>query len=204
MSRTAFVFFLTLLALLGGCATRPATPAIPTAEAEARQAAREELLRADTRWGLEGRIAVSTGDQGGSGRIAWRQDGPRFEVVLSAPVTRQGWRLVGGPDGARLEGIEGGPRTGPDAATLLRDATRWDIPVASLADWLRALPAPGRPARLSYAPDGRLSRIVQDGWTIDYTWPTAQGPADRPARIDARRDGARVRLAVDRWTDGTE
>lgn len=189
--------------LLSACATtRPAGPVVPVAEAQARQAAREQALRADTRWGLEGRIAVSTGDQGGSGRIEWRQDGERFEVSLSAPVTRQGWRLTGGPEGARLDGLEGGPRTGPDAALLLREATRWDIPVASLAGWLRGLPAVDGQARMDFARDGRLSRLVEGGWTIDYTWPAAA--ADLPSRIDARRDGARVRLAVDQWTDGSE
>ncbi len=192
-----------LLALAAGCATtRPAGPVVPAAEAQARQAAREQTLRADTRWGLAGRIAVSTGDQGGSGRIEWRQNGERFEVSLSAPVTRQGWRLTGGPDGARLDGLDGGPRTGPDAALLLREATRWDIPVASLAGWLRGLPAVDGQARMAFAPDGRLSRLVEGGWTIDYTWPSAA--ADLPSRIDARRDGARVRLAVDQWNDGSE
>lgn len=190
--------------LLGGCATtRPAGPIVPVAEAQARQAARERILRAETRWGLEGRIAVSTGDQGGSGRIEWRQDGPRFDVTLSAPVTRQGWRLTGGPGGARLEGLEGGPRSGPDAALLLREATRWDIPVASLGDWLRGLPTDAAAANATYAPDGRLARLVENGWTIDYAWPD-DADARLPSRIDARRDTARVRLAIDRWTDGAE
>lgn len=192
------------VALLAGCATtRPAGPAVSTADAQARQVERERLVRATTRWGFDGRIAVSTGDQGGSGRIEWRQDGPRFDVTLSAPVTRQGWRLTGGPDGARLDGLEGGPRTGPDAAALLLEATRWDIPVASLGDWLRGLAVPGTPSQASFGADGRLARLVQSGWTIDYTWPTDPA-AGTPVRIDARRDAARVRLAIDRWTAGDE
>lgn len=190
------------VSVLASCATAPRGPAIPLAEAQARQVARERALRADTAWGLEGRIAVSTGDQGGSGRVEWRQDGARFDVTLSAPVTRQGWRLTGGPAGARLEGLEGGPRTGPDAARLLREATRWDIPVASLGDWLRGLPTSASVARLTFDVDGRLAQIAENGWTIDYEWPaTAE---QLPSRIDARRDGARVRLAIDRWTDGSE
>jgi outer membrane lipoprotein LolB len=190
--------------LLGGCATtRPAGHAVPVADAQARQAERERVLREQTRWGLEGRVAVATGEQGGSGRIEWRQEGPRYEVALSAPITRQSWRLSGGAGDARLEGLEGGTRSGPDAAALLREATRWDIPVASLPDWLRALPSPGVPAQTAFAPDGRLARLTQSGWTIDYAWP-ADPAALLPSRIDARRDAARVRLVVDRWTDGSQ
>lgn len=193
-----------LLLALAGCATpRGSGPAVAPAEAQARQAAREQALAPQTRWGLEGRIAVSTGDQGGSGRIEWRQNGPRYEVALSAPVTRQGWRLAAGPDGARLEGLEGGPRTGPDAAAVLREATRWDIPLDALPHWLRGLPTRPAAARLGFAADGRLARIEEGGWTIDYAWP-ADPAASLPSRIDARRDAARVRLAIDRWTDGAE
>lgn len=196
--RTSLLLF--VLTGLAACATVPPGPAVPEAEARQRQAERERRLRADTAWGLEGRLAVSTGDQGGSGRIEWTQAGDRFDVVLSAPVTRQGWRLSGGPGQARLDGIEGGPRTGTDAAALLLEATRWDIPVQSLASWLRGLPAPGAAARTTFAADGRLARLEQAGWTIDYAWPAGAG--DLPARLDARRDAARVRLVIDRWTDG--
>lgn len=196
--RLAAVFLVTALA---GCATTgPSGPAVPTAEAEARQLAREQTLRADTRWGLEGRIAVSSGRQGGSGRIEWAQDGEAYDVVLSAPITRQGWRLSGRPGAVRLEGIEGGPRSGTDASALLYEATRWDIPVDSLRFWLRGLRAPGAPASMTFGRDGRLARLQQGGWAIDYTWP-ADAAADLPLRLDARRDTARVRLAVDHWVD---
>ena len=36
----------------------------------------------------------------------------RFDVSLSAPVTRQSWRLVGDAGAARLEGLEGGTARG--------------------------------------------------------------------------------------------
>jgi outer membrane lipoprotein LolB len=192
--------------VLAGCASRPAGPSVPPGEAQARHAARVQTLRAQPQWGIEGRIAVSTGNQGGSGRIEWRQHGQRFDVVLSAPVTRQSWRLSGEPGRARLEGVDGGPRVGTDAGELLREATRWDIPVGAMASWLRGMEAPGGGSSLDFASDGRLRRLVQHGWSIDYSWPpsTVAGGLALPTRIEARRDSARVRLAVDRWTDGSE
>jgi len=106
-------------------------PAAAQAAAEARQAGREAALAHQPRWGLEGRIALSNGRQGGSGRLDWQQDGDRYVVALSAPVTRQSWRVVGEPGTVRLEGLDGGPRVGSDASDLLREATGWDIPVAA-------------------------------------------------------------------------
>lgn len=200
---------LAMAASLAACASRPVRTVLPPAQqqvAEEAQSAREAALRADTDWSLTGRIAVSTGRDGGSGRIEWRQSGDRYEVSLSAPVTRQSWRLSGDAAGAMLEGLDGGPRSGADAAAVLREATGWDVPIVALADWVRGARSgmPG-PAVVSFDGAGRLSTIEQGGWTIAYAWPEATpGTVDAPAlpaRIDARRGEARVRLLIDDWGD---
>lgn len=171
-------------------------------DAGAREAARATRLRAAGDWSFTGRIAVSNGRKGGSGRIEWQQQGDRYEVALSAPITRQSWRLTGGPDGARLEGLEGGTRQGPDAAELLFQATGWDIPVAALADWLRGLPDESVAGpKIEPGWDGRPVKIEQGGWNIGYEWPAS---GDLPERLDARRDQARVKLVVDTWNGATE
>jgi outer membrane lipoprotein LolB len=194
-------------AALAGCAVAPVrTPPLPPAEqaaAVARQQAREAALAAMPDWHLEGRVALTNGTRGGSGRLEWTQRGPAFEVVLSAPVTRQGWRLAGGPGDARLEGLEGGTRHGADAAALLREATGWEIPVAALSRWVRGARAPGGDARLAFSADGRLARLEQDGWTLDYAdWRPQAGGIELPMRVTASRDPARVRLVVDAWAQG--
>lgn len=196
------------LALLAACAGRPLrqSPLHPATEAEqAAQAARSAMLAAHPRWTLQGRVALSNGRDGGSGRIDWNQDGIGYTVALSAPITRQSWRLVGGADGATLEGLGDGDRHGSDAQALLRDATGWTIPVDALASWVRGAAAPDLPAaRLQYGLDGRLARIEQAGWTIDYAAWQSQ-PAfgtELPGRLTAVRDQARVRLVVDAWQPG--
>lgn len=194
-----------LIALLGACAPGgvkqpPPGSVVPAADAPQREAARAARVRAQADWSLSGRIAVSNAGKGGSGRIEWSQRGDRYQVALSAPVTRQSWRLSGGADGARLEGLEGGPREGPDADQLLLETTGWDIPVAALSEWLRGLPAASMaPAKTAPGADGRPLSIEQGGWNIAYQWPAS---GDLPLRLDARRGQARVRLIVDQWQGG--
>lgn len=196
------------MAMLAGCAGVALRAPLPPAEqaaAMARQQARETALATQPDWGLDGRVALSNHGRGGSGRIEWRQHGANFEVALSAPITRQGWRLSGDRDGALIEGLDGGPRRGGDPAALLREATGWDIPVAALASWVRGARAPeGGAAQLQFDQEGRLARLQQDGWTLDYRdWQAPPGTAVvLPMRISAERDTARVRLAVDAWNDG--
>ena len=185
-------------ALLSACIARPVRDALPpiAGSPETHQAQREAGLATKTQWSLQGRVALSNGRDGGSDRIDWSQDATRYAVSLSAPITRQSWRLSGDDQGAQLEGLEGGTRVGTDPAELLREATRWEIPVTALSSWVRGLRATTDhgPARLQFADDGRLSRIEQGGWTIDFSgWQSGAAGVELPNRLDARRgEWARV------------
>ena len=197
-----------VLGLLAGCAGQPLRapgPLLPAEVAQARQAEREAALAAQPRWSLQGRVAVSTGGKGGSGRLDWQQDGARYAIALSAPVTRQSWRLTGEPGQARLEGLEGGARQGGDPTALLLEATGWLVPVDALAAWVRGARAAGHgPATVEYGADGQLAGLRQDGWDLRYAgWRAGEGGAVAlPGRIEASRADARVRLVVDGWTAG--
>jgi outer membrane lipoprotein LolB len=193
--------------LLAACVAQPVRQALPPVSGapETNQATREARLASARDWSLQGRVALSSGRNGGSGRIDWQQVGDHYEVALSAPVTRQSWRLGGDRSAARLEGLDGGPREGADAARLLREATGWEIPVTALSAWVRGARAEGiGAARMQFGADGRLSRIEQGGWTIDYSdWIPQPGLGiELPNRLNAVRDQARVRLIVDAWSDG--
>jgi len=198
--------------MLAGCATRapqaslPPTLSEPKAikAAEQAQTQRAAWLDLHRQWSFEGRVAINNAGKGGNGRIDWQQDGPRYVVSLSAPVTRQSWRLIGDThsEAGRLEGLEGGVREGEDAEALLLEATGWDIPVNALARWVQGLSAEGLPGEnQSFSIAGRLQTVEQAGWRIDYTeWFDAAGEQPQlPRRIEARRDRAMVRLIVDRW-----
>jgi len=99
-----------------------------------------------------------------------------------------------------LEGLEGGTRTGPDAAALVFEATRWRIPVDALVRWVRGSGSPG--ATLAYAADGRLQRLTDAGWVIDYADWRQIGGVELPGRVEAKQGEARVRLVVDDWASG--
>jgi outer membrane lipoprotein LolB len=171
------------------------------ARSEAAQAAREAALAPQRAWRFTGRIAVSTDGRGGSGRIEWVQDGDDFDVRLSAPVTRQGWRLQRAQGRVRLEGLEGGVREGTDAEALLLEATGWRLPVADMAAWVRGVRGTGSPATVEADTEGRPIRIGQSGWGIEYpAWDAAAPPL--PTRVNATQGEAKVRLAIETWSAG--
>ena len=200
----SFVVALSLCVALSACVaprTREAAPADPV-QARANDARRDAL----TEWNLSGRIAVSNGDRGGSGRIDWQQRAGGYTISLSAPVTRQSWQLSGNDRGARLEGVAGGPREDADVEQLLLSSTGWNIPVRALQDWVRGIPAPVQefgPEKQVYS--GALpARLEQAGWSIDFQeWhPAGPDRPELPRRIVARRGDASVKLVIDEWSPG--
>ena len=163
------------------------------------QAQRERLLADTDHWTLSGRLGVSDGRSGGSGSIDWRQDGDRYAFELRAPITGKSFRLTGGPDGALLEGLDGGPLRGPDAETLMRKALGWEVPLDDLRAWVLGLRADRGPAELRFGADRLPSLLVQDGWTVDYRrWDTGRQPA-LPVQVFAAKPPYKVRLSIETW-----
>jgi outer membrane lipoprotein LolB len=188
------------LLLLAACATTP--PLVRNkgdAAALAQQEARERQLANANHWVLQGKLGVSNGQDAGSGGFTWTQDGDHYEFVFRTPVTGKSYRLTGGPDGAQLDGAEGGPQRGPDAESLMRRALHWEVPLDELRAWVLGLRAPGAQADLSFGDDRLPSMLQQDGWTVSYpAWDTARQPP-LPAKVFAEKPPYKVKLAIQSW-----
>ena len=186
-----------LCLVLAACAGNPARRTSP-ADLQA-QLQREARLAAVDEWSLVGRIAVFDGNDNGSGRIEWQQQGDAFEIVFAAPVSRQSWRLSGGPAGAVLEGLEGGARRAASAEALLEREAGWAVPLRKLRAWARGLR--GTPtATISFDAEGLPATLQEDGWTVQYRDWHADLQPPLPRRVFAEKGERRVRLVVERWS----
>lgn len=199
--RTLFVAFPVIL--LAACATTRAPVRQPgDAATLGLQEQRERSLADTDHWTLQGKLSVSDGKDSNSGSLTWRQDGDRYEFTVRGPITGRTFRLTGGPGGADLEGLDGGPRHGADAESLMASTVGWQIPLNELKRWALGLRADTGPAEIAFGADRLPSRLVQDGWTVDYkTWDTARQPA-MPVRVFAERAPYKVRLAIEDWSFG--
>jgi outer membrane lipoprotein LolB len=164
------------------------------------QLLREQTLAQSSRWTLQGRLGVSDGKTGGSGSFSWTQDGDRYEFVLRGPaISGVNFRLSGGPDGALLEGLRGGPLQGPDAEVLMHKALGWEVPLRDLRAWVLGLRADSGPAELSFGADRLPALLQQDGWAVDYReWDLVHQPP-LPKKVYAERPPYKVRLSIDSW-----
>lgn len=191
---------LALLALaLGACATPGPEDRLQAERVPLYEQRAERLLDRDS-WTLDGRLAVNDGDQGGSGRLQWRQDAEAARLDFHGALGRGAWRLTVDPGGAELSFATGERYRADSVEELVREQVGWSVPVEPLAWWVRGLAAPGRVESRRLEADGTLSRLQQDGWEIQFSRYIDVAGTSMPARLTARRDQRTVKLAVKRWS----
>lgn len=187
-----------LIALaLGGCAALP--PPTPL-EADSGWRRHAEAVGRITAWDLQGRVALTLEGEAWHASLLWQQLPDSYRLRLSSPLG-QGVAMVEGRAGEVRIALPDGTRDrAADAETLLRRHLGWRLPVDGLAWWVRGLPRPGPEARPRFDDAGRLVRLEQSGWRIDYLDYVRVGGQDLPRRVFLASDHLEVRLVVSHWT----
>jgi outer membrane lipoprotein LolB len=183
---------LALVLLVGACATAPGVPP---------DRAPATLAPDRVRFELNGRIGVQNGDEGMSGLLRWLHAPEADELWFSSPLGSTVAMLVRDETGVELVSGRGPPRRAANAEVLTREALGWDLPLSGLEYWILGRPAPGPGAeRIERdAASGRLVRLVQDGWRIEYRRYLDTEWGALPALINLEYGSLQIRLAVDRW-----
>ena len=145
---------------------------------------KETLKRLKPDWSLavqapkglwDGRFAVKiTGltesqNQGGSGGFTLTQDALKDILEIRNPVGSSIAKITITPGEASLE-RNGEVITAIDADTLIQNALGLPLPARGLSNWLRGEVRPGGNASVERNVNGQVSKIIQDGWTLNYNW----------------------------------
>ena len=171
-----------LVLATSACSVAPSRAPLDSPAAETRQA----KAAAIERWRVSGRVAVSDGREGGSGRFDWTQNGDAYVMTIRAPVSNQTWRLSGDAGHALLEGAASGPMEGADPEELLVRGTGWHLPVRQMRHWVRGIPhSSGADARVDAK--GLPSELNEAGWTLQFRSYDQSLDPPMPTRIAATR-----------------
>ncbi len=184
-----------LAALLAACATpqRPTAPVDDTGGAQTRQ----------TVHAYHGRFAVSYEDQNGQPRNAygnfdWQEIDRTVKLQLLNPFGQTLAIIASAPGLATLELPNKAPQMAPSVSELMQGTLGFSLPVEGLRYWLQPSVSPDSRAWTSADSAGRLSRVEQDGWTIEYL-AYADAPASRVKRVNLTRQAPplSVKLVLD-------
>ena len=150
---------------------------------------------------LSARLAARYGAESFSGNLAWRHAERNDEMLITTPLGQGVARIVREGDTVILTTAEPKEYRASDAESLTEQVLGFRLPLAGLADWVRARPSanasPSGDAsfKADRSPDGRLQKLEQSGWTIEYQ----AYDGERPTRLRLLYPGIELRLAISAW-----
>ncbi len=206
--------------LLGACVQLPVTRQDTTlTQRESLWQERQAALAGYLKWDLAGRLAVRAGDQAASVTIIWRRRDRSSRIDLIGAFGGGRVTITEESHGASLQKSSGRPVTGPTAEAVLYRALGWQMPFTQLGYWLRGLPGPQPIEATELDDSGRLLKLVQSGWEVNYLDYQRYDSVELPRKIYARalsealptdiRTSAglgpqfTVKIVINRWQKGS-
>lgn len=154
-------------------------------------------------WALTGKLGLRQADQAESLLLAWSQCGERYQLTFSAPLGQPLARVEGDDQGA-LFWLDRTPEYTRHPQQWLDQRLGWPLPLQPLRHWVRGQPAPELPAAVERDDQGRLQRLQQAGWQVDYLDHFQEGELSLPRRLRVQRDDRTATLIIRRWQLGPE
>jgi outer membrane lipoprotein LolB len=154
---------------------------------------------------LVGRVAVNYDGRAFSSGVRWLHQVDSDEISLLTPVGQTLAHIVADASGATLTGADRTQIQAGDVESLTRRGLGWELPLSRLAWWVKAEIVPGGViGEVARDQEGRLVRLVQDGWRIVFVHRPPEDGSSLPQRLELAREGYQIRLVIDSWPRGGE
>ncbi|TLX52761.1 lipoprotein localization factor LolB [Stutzerimonas nosocomialis] len=188
-----------LIALLAGCAGVTPRESVEGPGSVAAWNDHKSRIAALDGWQISGKVGIRASQDSGSGTLFWLQRQGYFDIRISGPLGRGATRLTGRPDAVSLEVAGQGRFEADSPEALLEAQLGWRLPVSHLLWWIRGLPAPDSRSRIALDGEGRLARLEQDGWQVEYLSYLEQDGYPLPERIRLQGHDLQVTLVIKDW-----
>jgi outer membrane lipoprotein LolB len=182
------------LLLLVGCATRKPRP--PEAQ---NWEQRLSALQAITQFQLDGRLAATSGNEGFSAGVRWRQDHDTATLDLSAPLGFGAAHIEQSPAGLTVTSSRGVTLEHEAASEELAATLGFEPPLRSLRYWVLGASDPDFASQETIDDQQRLAHLEQDGWQVDYVQYTQVAGRWLPQQLTVTRQSLRLKLVVHAW-----
>lgn len=197
-----------LAALLSACAAHPTRPAAGTPSVPITPwADRLRQLQSIHQFELNGRMAASSDAEAFSAGLRWRQHAQDAVLDLSGPLGLGAAHIVLlGDDQVSVTNAQGVLYQGPAAGEQIAATLGFEPPLASLRYWVLGASDPSPVTDQSLDSEQRLTRLLQQGWQIQYEEYVQVRHQWLPRRLTATRGTWRLRLVINAWQlddDGT-
>lgn len=194
---------LLLSALMAACSVTPPAP-VSDLRSQALWQQRQHDLQSISQWKLRGRVAVNNGVEAWHLNMVWTQSGEDYQIFLHGPFGAGKVKLQGNAYGVELRNSDNQTFYADTPDELLYQQTGVKMPVNSLRYWVRGLPTPVQEKQPTLDARGRLAKLMQQRWQVEYARYIAVSGMDLPKKvfIDKPEDEINVKVVIDRWQLG--
>lgn len=196
---------LLMLLLLSGCATvKPvAEPPLPVPQgtpAELHRQHLEQLARIE-QFFLHARIGIQANGKGSSGSTRWRHNHQGDDISMLSPVGGTVAKIITGPEGVTLTTNDGKVLRADNAESLTQQHLGWRLPLDGLPDWALGRPTRKLAEKVEWDSMGRITRLSQNGWEIEYTEYMEASGYRLPKKINLQSKNLTLKLVIERWEE---
>lgn len=191
------IFRLVFALLLAGCAATPVQQKM--AEPAAYQPHLQHINEINN-FAIVGRIAVLTETRGFSGSMRWHHHPDGDNIAFYSPLGTQLGQLNADAEGVTLTTSDQKTYRADDAEALTQKTLGWSLPMAGLHDWVLGRPTAGEFEIQAWDDLGRILRLQQNGWNIEY--PAYQG--DLPSKVVLKSARLDLKLVIESWQTDAE
>ncbi len=189
-------------AIASGCATTPKTDSSVPGIAYESIEARQQTLSALSEWTAQGRISLSTPEEGFSAAMKWLQIQRDYDVTLTALLGQRAFRVSQQGQTANLKTLGRKGVSGRDAEQLLLQQLGVRVPLTQFGFWMRGLP--GSLGRPTYDAGGRIQHLEYldpDGvnWRATFKRYKVVESLELPELIDVVGNDYMIRILVKAW-----
>jgi outer membrane lipoprotein LolB len=197
---TAFQRWLGLAVLLAlsGCAGLQTAPQQSASSPEVHQQHLASLADIHS-FDIQGRIGVQAEGKGFSGATRWHHAGEHDTIGLFSPLGGQVANIEKSASRVILTDGDGKTYQASDAETLTQQTMGWTLPMRGLPDWALGRPTSAPVDLAIWDAQGKLLRLKQSGWDIQYQAYMAADGHQLPSRITMSSPKLNLKLLVERW-----
>ncbi|MEZ0232078.1 MAG: lipoprotein insertase outer membrane protein LolB [Methylophilaceae bacterium] len=191
--------FVGVLFILTGCAgikpqnTTPLPASTP--EIHAQHLA---TIAAISAFDLQTRIGVQANGRGFSGATNWKHSATHDNIAIFSPLGAQVATIDKTPNGVTLI-ADGKTYYADDTETLTQKILGWSLPMQGLPDWILGRPSSSKIEQSAWDEAGRLTKLRQDGWDIEYSQYVSTSGYQLPQKIALRSQNLNLKIIVERW-----
>jgi outer membrane lipoprotein LolB len=148
---------------------------------------------------LKGRMGIQSNGKGYSVGTQWAHQEQQNTIKILSPIGSEMANIEASADGVKLTTNEGKVYNAKDAETLTLETLGWSLPMQGLEDWVLGRPSHKLPEMIEWDTQGKIVKMLQNGWKIEYPEYMKVGNFNLPKKIWLSHPKLTLKMVVEQW-----